>query len=135
MKPLTPCPRIAARQHECITARSGLRALAPVGRDFLEQEAFELSGIFQEIFQLSIGNAELQRLDAMMLQRDQQMIRLLSQFHLNIRTEMKEAEQVQLLLESCFEMLFFQDWIDVRIGSLRIYSKCSIWSRSATISV
>jgi hypothetical protein len=54
---------------------------------------------------------------------------------LNVGTEMKEAEQVQLLLESCFEMLFFQDWTDVRVGSLRIYSKCSIWSFSATMSV
>ncbi len=84
---------------------------------------------------MSIGNAELHRLDAMMLQRDPQMIRLLSQIHLNVGTEMKEAERVQFLLKSCFEMLFFQDWIDVRVGSLRIYSKCSIWSLSATISV
>jgi len=111
------------------------RALPPVGGDLLEQEAFQLSGIFQEVLQLSIGNAELQRLDAMMLQRDPQMIRLLSQVHFNVGTEMKEAEQVQFLLESCFEMLFFQDWTDVRVGSLRIYSKCSIWSLSATMSV
>ena len=91
-----------------------------MGGDLLEQEAFQLSGIFQEVLQLSIGNAELQRLDAMMLQGDPQMIRLLSQVHLNVGTEMKEAEQVQFLLESCFEMLFFQDWTDVRVGSLRI---------------
>jgi len=71
----------------------------------------------------------------MMLQRDPKMIRLLSQVHLNVRTEMKEAEQVQFLLESCFEMLFFQGWFYVRVGSLRIYSKCSIWSFSATMSV
>ncbi len=50
----------------------------------------------------------------MMLQRNQQMIRLLSQVHLNVGTEMKEAEQVQFLLESCFELLFFQGGIDVR---------------------
>ncbi len=81
-----------------------------MGGDLLEQEAFQLSGIFQEVLQLRIGNSELQRLDAMMLQRDQQMIRLLSQVHSNVGTEMKEAEQVQFLLESCFEMLFFQDW-------------------------
>ncbi len=111
------------------------RASPPVGRDLLEQEAFELSGILQEIFQLSIGNAELQRLDAMMLQRDPKMIRLLSQVHLNVRTEMKETEQVQFLLVFCFELLFFQDWVDVRVGSLRNYSKCSIWSFSATMSV
>jgi len=91
-----------------------------VGGDLLEQEAFELSGIFQEVLQLSIGDAELQRLDAMMLQRDPQMIRLLPHVHLNVGTEMKEAEQVQFLLESCFEMFFFQDWIDVRVGSLRL---------------
>jgi len=77
--------------------------LPPAGGDFLEQETFELSGIFQETLQLSIGNAKLQRLDAMMLQRDPQMIRLLSQVHLNIGTEMKEAEQIQFLLEFCFE--------------------------------
>ena len=106
-----------------------------MGGDLLEQEAFQLSGIFQEVLQSSIGDAELQRLDAMMLQGDPQTIRLLSQVHLNVGTEMKEAEQVQLLLESCFEMLFFQDWTDVRVGSLRIYSKCSIWSFSATMSV
>jgi hypothetical protein len=65
-----------------------------VGGDLLEQESFELSGIFQEVLQLSIGDPELQRLDAMMLQRDRQMIRLLSQVHLNVGTEMEEAEQV-----------------------------------------
>ena len=97
-----------------------LGALPPVGGDLLEQEAFQLSGIFQEVLQLSIGDAELQRLDAMMLQRDPQLIRLLSQVHLNVGPQMKEAEQVQFLLESCFEILFFQDWTDVRVGSLRV---------------
>ena len=82
-----------------------------------------------------MGEAGLREMDAKRLKRDPQRIRLLSQVHLNVGTEMKEAEQVQLLLESCFEMLFFQDWTDVRVGSLRIYSKCSIWSFSATMSV
>jgi len=41
-----------------------------VGGDLLEQEAFQLSGIFQEVLHLSIGDAVLQRLDSMMLQLD-----------------------------------------------------------------
>ena len=112
MKPLTP------RQHN--STKRAQRVLPPVGGDLLEQEAFEQSGIFQEVLQLSKGNAELQRLDAMLLQGDHQLIRLLFQVHLNVGTEMKEAEQVQFLLESYFEMFFFQDWIDVRVGSLRL---------------
>ncbi len=67
-----------------ILSCQSMDTLPPVGCDLLEQKVFELGCILQETLQLRIRNAELQRLDAMMLQRDQQMIRFLSQFHPNI---------------------------------------------------
>ncbi len=80
-----------------------MSTLPPVGGDLLEQEAFQLLIILQEILQLRIGNTKLQRLDTMMLQRDQQMFCLVFQLHLNVRTEMEETEKVQFLLEFYFE--------------------------------
>ena len=75
-----------------------------VGDDLVEHEILQLGGIDQHFLQTPKGQGERQRGDPVLFQPDPQLIRLLQHLQLGIRAQMKEAEQVQLLLELILEL-------------------------------